>query len=450
MKINKIVLSLAGAMAAVAFAPEASAIPAFARQVGMACSACHYQHFPALNSFGRSFKEAGYTMVGAQDKIEGDDISLPSTLNAALVGYIAYNKTNGPAAGSPATTNTTKTTNDGQFQVPNQVSLFFGGRGGEHFGFEAEINLQGTAAGNGAGTGQGNAGLIRFKVPYVIDVGIVKAQIIPFSTANGVADSFEVLNTGAVNVHVPNQNAMNVFSAQQYIPTGTSAHGVAFVASNDDFFANFAKWGVGNGDGTSSPSANYIRGAWTTGLIPGFDSAIGFQNWNGSTADAALIPATSVNGIVDTKAWAIDAQMLGDVNNMPLTLVASYARAAAQGSNPNPNLFNPGLGGQLAMSSFNVGAELGLIPNKATVQLAFRRAQSGNDLGLAGGGAATSTNASDNAILIGATYAVALNSRFEFTYQKFSGDMYSAPVAAAQGAGYLGDSMYTIVWALGL
>jgi len=58
----------------------------------MACSACHYQHFPVLNQFGRAFKEGGYTMVGAQDKIEGDDISLPVVLNAALVGYVSYSK----------------------------------------------------------------------------------------------------------------------------------------------------------------------------------------------------------------------------------------------------------------------------------------------------------------------------------------------------------------------
>ncbi len=77
--MKKIVLSLAGVMAAAAFAPEASALPVFARQTGMACSACHFQHFPLLNGFGRAFKAAGFTMVGAQGKIEGDRLSIPDT-----------------------------------------------------------------------------------------------------------------------------------------------------------------------------------------------------------------------------------------------------------------------------------------------------------------------------------------------------------------------------------
>jgi hypothetical protein len=92
----------------------------------MPCSACHFQHFPVLNSFGRSFKGNGFTMTGAQEKIEGDGLSLPVVLNGALVGYMAYQKTNGPSTlnGAATTTNATaKNTNDGSLQVPQQVSL---------------------------------------------------------------------------------------------------------------------------------------------------------------------------------------------------------------------------------------------------------------------------------------------------------------------------------------
>jgi hypothetical protein len=64
--MKKVALTLASVMAAAAFAPEASAIPAFARQTGMACSACHQQHYPVLNGFGQAFKSAGYSMMGSQ------------------------------------------------------------------------------------------------------------------------------------------------------------------------------------------------------------------------------------------------------------------------------------------------------------------------------------------------------------------------------------------------
>lgn len=61
------------------------AIPAFARQTNMACATCHFQHFPALNAFGRSFKQGAYTMVGGQSMIQSDNLSLPVALNVSLI-----------------------------------------------------------------------------------------------------------------------------------------------------------------------------------------------------------------------------------------------------------------------------------------------------------------------------------------------------------------------------
>ncbi len=181
----------------------------------------------------------------------------------------------------PAVQRPTKTSNDNSLQIPQQVSLFLAGRANEHVGFESEINL---TPGAGGTIPDGSTGLIRFKVMFVNDVGNVKAGIVPFSTGLGPADSFEVLNTGAVAVHAFNQADMASISAQQYIGTATAASGLAFIASNDNFFANFAKWGANQGAGTSGgPSSNYLRAAWTTSAINGFDSAIGFQVWNGTS-----------------------------------------------------------------------------------------------------------------------------------------------------------------------
>ncbi len=433
--MKKVALTLASIAAIATFAPEASAIPAFARQVGMACSACHYQHFPVLNAFGRSFKQGGYTMIGAEEKVEGEGVSLPATLNAAVVGYFQYSKTNG----SPSTSYPTGT-NDGQVQLPQQVSLFMGGRGGENFGFEAETNLNGSgASGQAGGTGTGNAGLIRFKVPFVVEAGGLKTLIVPYSTANGAADSFEILNTGAVNVHTFNQSAQSIVSAAQYIGTATSANGVALVTSNENFFANISKYGQNSGDGTAGGlNSNYVRAAWTTGLIPGFDSAIGFQNWSGASANSssalavsnlggtytpgsgvmtltsgAVAPVASTS-VVNTQATAIDAQMMGDVfGDMPLLVVASYATAPV--TTGVQNQFNTGT---LTRSAFNVGAELGIVKNVATVQVAYRNGQSGI-------AAADGSNATDNAFMIGATYAIALNARLELTYASLNGTLYN-------------------------
>ena len=445
MQFKNIILAIFALLSAALWAPQANAIPAFSRQVGMACSACHYQHFPALNSFGRAFKEGGFTMIGAQNKIEGDGLSIPAVLNASLVGYITDTKTNGPTAGSTATT---KTSNNGSLQMPFQSSLFLAGRAGEHTGFMTEINL---TPGTGGTIPDGSIGMVMLKVPFVYDVGNVKAGLVPFSTPNGAADSFEVLNTGAVAVHAFNQWDMAAISAQQYIGTATAASGLAFIASNDNFFANFAKWGANQGSGASgSPTSNYLRGAWTTGLIPGFDSAIGFQVWNGSSAidpvAGAVVPFAGE--VVNTKAAAIDAQMMGDVGGMPLLLIASYANAPASDATVgvNQNLFNAGLA---TKKSLNFGAELGVIPGVATVQFGMRHASSGANALDATGAAIAGTNASDNAIMVGATYNIEQNIRAELTYSKYSGDAYGTGAAIAGGPGYMGDQMTKIDLAFG-
>ena len=74
-----------------------------------------------------------------------------------------------------------------------------------------------------------------------------------------------------------------------------------------------------------------------------------------------------------------------------------------------------------------------MIPNKATVQLAVRRASTGATVT----GSGSATNATDNAIMLGATYAIALNVRGELTYSKYSGDVYNA----ANLANTTGDTM---------
>src|ERR1700684_733196 len=48
------------------FAPDAHAIPAFARKYGLRCSACH-ESWPMLNFFGQKFKDNGYQLMNDRD-----------------------------------------------------------------------------------------------------------------------------------------------------------------------------------------------------------------------------------------------------------------------------------------------------------------------------------------------------------------------------------------------
>jgi len=443
MQLKKALLGVSALLSAAIWAPQAQAIPAFARQVGMPCSACHYQHFPVLNSFGRAFKEGGFTMVGAEQKIEGDGLSIPANLNLAFITNWQYTKTNGPTTNADQIS---KDTNNGQFSM-TQYSLFMGGRVGHGIGFEGEIGLS------------GGAGLASVKMPFAQDWGSFKTLEVPFTTDGlGAQQGFEILSDGASPVHLFNQQDLGAVSAQFYVNTATAAHGVALVAANDYGFVNFTKWGmdsvIGNGGenatpnnpsglpaGSGSPTANYLRAAWL-GNIGDFDTGIGFQVWNGTSASASgqsAAPAyAGVPGVYATKATAIDAQMLGDVGSMPLTLIASFATApsnaagAAAGTD-NPNAFNDGTD---TRRSFNVAAELGVLP-KTTVQLGFRNAKSGYAI------PGVTSNASDNAVMVGATYSIALNVRAEFTYSKYSGDLYNT----SAGNTYLpvtGDQMTAV------
>ena len=415
MSFKKALLGVSALLSAAIWAPQAQAIPAFARQVGMPCSACHYQHFPTLNAFGRAFKEGGFTMMGAEEKIEGDGLSIPANLNLAFIMNWQYTKTNGTPANLDQVT---KDSNNGQISM-TQYSLFMGGRVGENIGFEGEVGLSGAA------------GLASVKMPFAQDWGSFKTLVVPFTTDGlGAQQGFEILSTGASPVHQFNQQDLAATSAQFYINTSTTAHGVALVAANDMGFVNFTKWGmdsvIGNGGdtgtssagatGAGSPTANYLRAAWL-GDVAGMDTGVGFQYWSGSTASAtangAALPAPGVYG---TKATAVDAQMLGDLKGMPLTLIASYAVAPVATAGDPSNAFNQGTADR---KSFNIGAELGVLP-KTTVQLGYRNAKSGVSN-------AASSNASDNAVMIGATYSIALNVRAEVTMSKYSGDLYADP-----------------------
>ena len=104
----------------------ASAVPAFARQTKMPCTACHFQNFPTLNAFGRSFRSGGYTLTGGTGLIEGDDISLPLTLNASVIAKLRYVKTNG---------NTNEATDHGSIEWPDEAAFLIGGRVAKKAGF---------------------------------------------------------------------------------------------------------------------------------------------------------------------------------------------------------------------------------------------------------------------------------------------------------------------------
>jgi hypothetical protein len=419
--MNKIIFFLASVVAAVTFASEASALPVFARQTGMECAACHFQHFPLLNTFGRSFKANGFTMMGAQGKVEGEHLSIPNTLNMAVLTSFGYEKTNQ----NPDTSGALKNAGNGVVFLPGvggEASLFFGGRVSENAGFLSELGLGGAAAALGSA-----------KLPILYEVGDsgTRAGIVPFTTdAQGASYGMELLNTGANAVHqmsnTPGFNGAhaNAMSAQQYINTAGAADGIAIVATNPMGFVNITKFqqtGIATGN-FASLGSTYLRLAGTFDL-GNWDAGVGIQNWRGQSLNASLIAPLAA-----TKATAIDAQLQGALGTMPTGFYASYARAPAvvdPTTGLNTNTYadpNAGGNGLLTRSSFNISGEIGVVPERATLGVAVRLlGKSGVDEGSMKTTVANGTNASDNAIMLTASYKIEQNMLARLTYTKNSG-----------------------------
>ena len=393
--------------------PEANAVPAFARQTGQACSTCHFQHFPALNAFGRAFKAGGYTQIGGQGKIEGEDLSIPDTLNASLVTKVRYQKTNGSDVSSTAAVNESKLgRNKGELQFPDEAALFLAGRAGEHIGFVLEAQLKDDAA----------MAFANYKMPIVYDVGPVKVSVIPFTTdGGGAAYGFELLNTGAMSMHTTSVREGNNISAQSFIGVQTAAEGLALVASNDMGFINVSLWGPAHGTvATGFDLSQYVRVA-ATPSVGGWDLGAGAQYWGGKTkvGDTDNNPSQ----IYVTKAWAVDAQAQGDVG-MPLGVYLSYGTADASKDAKNSlangttetSLFNANAKDKTAWS---VLAELGVLPGKATLGLGYRSGDNG-----------AAANNKDNATIAGVTYLVAQNVQLVLNHAIYSGSAHDKTDAA--------------------
>ncbi|MBI5238288.1 MAG: hypothetical protein HY887_07700 [Deltaproteobacteria bacterium] len=384
---------------------EAEAVPAFARQTGMACNSCHFQHFPSLNAFGRAFKAGGYTMVGGQSLVEGDLLSIPTTLNMSLVTKLRYQKRNG--------TNEALELNKGNLDFPDEAALLIGGRGGEHVGFLLEAQLADGAAET----------FLSFKMPLVFDVASTKVNVIPFKTDGlGASYGFELLNTGAVQHQRPLEHG-NGMSAQQYIGKDVAATGIALAAADNMWFATYTAWAPVNGTNASSPYLNYIRAA-VTPTISGWDVAAGVQLWNGTTKQ---VDGTATPIRTSADAYALDAQLQGNAGNYPLGVYFSYASAKKSDPNKDANMFNGSI--NKAKSAWALAGELGVIPNRVTVALAYRSGKDGDTNG--------DGKDSDKATTVGVNYNATQNLEVQLNYTRYSGD-----VKPAAG---VGDSLTSIM-----
>jgi hypothetical protein len=98
-------------------------LPSYARQTGLACSACHYQ-FLTLTPFGRKFKLNGYTLTNLPSLVDKD-----STTNGGRLGLSPFSLLS--AMATAAVTHTKDDLPDTQndaVALPQELSGFLAGR----------------------------------------------------------------------------------------------------------------------------------------------------------------------------------------------------------------------------------------------------------------------------------------------------------------------------------
>ena len=133
MKNKKLYMGvLMGALASGTLVNQASAVPSFARQTGMACAACH-SVFPELNSFGRTFKLNGYTLTGIK-QVESKNSSAASGLKFNEIPPLS-------AMLQVAGTFTKSQTPADQISLPDQLSFFFAGEISPHMGSFIQLTM---------------------------------------------------------------------------------------------------------------------------------------------------------------------------------------------------------------------------------------------------------------------------------------------------------------------
>jgi len=121
-----------------------AAVPSFARQTGMACSACHTV-FPELTPFGREFKLHGYVIDNLK-QIKGvtmdqrETLSLNSVPPLSVMLQVSYTHTSTALPDSGVSKALAK---DGEVLFPQQASLFYAGKIADNLGAFVQLTYDG-------------------------------------------------------------------------------------------------------------------------------------------------------------------------------------------------------------------------------------------------------------------------------------------------------------------
>jgi len=411
---------------------SAEAIPAFARQTSQACTACHTQHFPTLNSFGRLFKAQGYTMGGSQEIVQGEGLDLPGVLNAALIGRLALEK---------------QKDEDKAIGFPASLSLYFGGRIGTNSGFLVEMPFEGASAEVGGTEGEVHpdagpsiAQLGSLKWNYVRDMDGINVGLNSYTSAMaGPAYGYELLSTGAMgmNVAITGANAMGAIgmhmehgstlmsafmdamdpSMNMRMTMVGQATGLGASAQGGEWFAYYSGYfGKQAMDYVPNPSfAHYLRLAWMP-TFGGWEMGMGTQIYTGSFGYGSDVAEVTY----DAKATTLDFQAQGDIAGRATGIYVTYASTPKSASNGQLNWYNQSVGGD--NKAYAILCEMEVI-SRLSLNVGYTRATYWTDMLMPSGMVMGSSKTEGSLAQLGANYLLAPNKRLGFKYADFGSDL---------------------------
>jgi len=297
------------AVSAVAVAPTTSeAIPAFARQTGAACLSCHFQTFPAINSFGRSFKLNAFTDVGEEALVEDDNLSLPSVLNMAFVLRAQVQQVKTSAAGAASTTVT-------NYNIPADAVLLIAGRVGAHTGAFVEFGT------NPAGA----PGAANWQLMNSFDFDGFKGGVNVQNTGFGPTAALEISNV--FGQHGGKLNGKAISAVENVINgAGTNSTSVVAWAANDMFVGQVGGVALASAPGLNSP--RLLPMARVNGIfdLGGSEAIVGAGWINGvQTANGAVLAGAD--------ALFVDAQVQGDIGDASFGIYADYVTTKSKAAN---------------------------------------------------------------------------------------------------------------------
>jgi len=163
------------------------AIPSFARQTGLSCSACHTV-FPELTSFGRQFKLNGYTMTNIKTIVQKETSSKSKKSRDILKLLHIPQLSLGFNTGFTHLAKSIPGTQNNNVEFPQSLSLYYGGAVTPHLGSFIQVSME---------DDEGSFGIDMLDIRYANNAQIGKTALLYGFTLNNGPMMEDVWNTAS-------------------------------------------------------------------------------------------------------------------------------------------------------------------------------------------------------------------------------------------------------------